>query len=356
MTGDPPHSAQNRESRILEDVQRREFLKTAGAGLAVSPLMSLTSFFSQNQGVDQIRAADIGQIRDAAAVFSGWDHTYGGTAARAAVGGQLRWAAELLNTPCPGALRADAFAAVAQLFMVAGFMAFDAYAHDDARILFAFATECAEEAGDWHLRAKVYSHRSRQAIWCGDPDTGITYADLALVRSDRLSAREKAMLHTARARGFAKLGMPKETLAAVDAADSAFTTQSDAAVPEWMGYYDAAQHAGDTGHALWDLATVGLYSTASAKSRLQEAVDGHRDTYARSRAISGIKLASLQMHDRDIEYGVATATRALEDMSRVRSRRAQDDLRQLRAIAARTPDAAGVEALDTRIKTLVAAS
>lgn len=343
------HGAGAGEPSMLEGVERRDFLRTATAGLAVSPLLALSSPFQDTLRPRQVRAVDIAQVREAAAVFSSWDHTYGGQVARAAVAGQLRAAADLLHAPCPHRLRGEAFSAVAQLFMVAGFMAFDAYAHDDARRLFAFAAECAEEAGDWHLRAKVYSHRARQAIWCADPDQGITYAELGLVRSERLSAVEKAMLHTARARAYAKMGLRTEALRAVGEADAAFAAPTAVEPPSWMAYYDAAQHAGDTAHALWDLAVAGVHPPDGALRRLEEAVCGHTDAYARSRAISAIKLASLHLHGRNVEEGLATAARALDDVGRVRSRRAEDDLRELRTLLNRTPEVDGADAVSARI-------
>lgn len=350
------HGVSTPTRTMLEDVERRVFLKSVGTGLAVSSLATVGSSLSDLSRPAQIHSSDIDQIREAAQVFTGWDHSYGGTAVRGAVIGQLHWAARLLETPCPPSLREQAFSAVAQLFMVGGFMAFDAYAHNDARRVFAFATDCAEEAGDWHLRAKVYSHRARQAIWCGRPDEGLTYAELGLVRSERLSSPEQAMLHTARARAHAKLGDTRSTLAAVGQADDAFTSDSPAPAPGWMGYYDAAQHAGDTGHALWDLAVTGGRDARPAVERLSAAVDGHSDAYARSRAISGIKLASLQLHRHEAEHGVSVAERALEDVGRVRSRRAEDDLRDLHAIAGRAAPTRAVSDLRERISTLVAAS
>jgi hypothetical protein len=60
-----------------------------------------------------------------------------------------------------------------------------------------------------------------------------------------------------------------------------------------MAYYDDAQHHGDTGHALFDLVIHG--TVAPAGERLAQAVHGHTDAYARSRAISGTKLATLVM-------------------------------------------------------------
>ena len=309
----------------LEDVKRRRFLEVAGTGAAIVPFLGLPDL-SPDGAIVQHR--DLDQIHQACTVFSGWDHTYGGSSARAAVNAHLGWAIGLLDREIPAHLRSDTFSAVARLAMVCGFMAFDAYAHNDARKMFAFATQAAEHAGDWHLRAKILSHRSRQEIWCGDPDAGLTYAELALVRSDRLSPPEVAMLLTARARAFAKLGDKQQTLTAIGGADEAFSSEGRVPSPVWMGYYDTAQHAGDTGHALWDLAVARLHPMIVAQERLQIAVDGHTDAYRRSRAISGIKLASLQMRT-DPDQGYWTALGALDDMGQVRSRRAEDDLREL---------------------------
>ncbi|WP_157515905.1 helix-turn-helix domain-containing protein [Nocardiopsis trehalosi] len=301
----------------------------------------------------EVHPADIAQIREAARTFASWDHSYGGSVARIALTAHLEWSGRLLHARIPASLRRDAFTAVAHLACVGGFTAFDAYAHDDARRMFAFALETAEEAGDWHLRAKVLSNRARQAVWCARPDEGLTWAELGLVRAERLSPPEQAMLHTARARAHARMGDRAQALAAVDAADRAFSSPADRPAPAWMDYYDAAQHAGDTGHALWDLAVAGTHPPGEALRRLQTATEGHTGAYARSRAISGIKLASLQMRATDPQQAVETAMRALDDAGRVRSRRAEDDLRELYRTAAHHRRCGSVTDLRDRIIDLV---
>ncbi|GAA2770110.1 hypothetical protein [Nonomuraea dietziae] len=84
-----------------------------------------------------------------------------------------------------------------------------------------------------------------------------------------LTFAERAMLLTGRARALAKLGRVQETLATVGQADEQFARIHPAEEAPWMRYYDAAQHAGDTGHALFDLAmTRGQFvSEASGDSR-----------------------------------------------------------------------------------------
>jgi hypothetical protein len=256
---------------------------------------------------------------------------YGSGIVREAVTAQLRWSARLLETTYPRSLKNDLFAAVGYLSGVCGAMAFDAYAHDDARRMFAFGLSCAEVSGDWHYRAKMLSMMARHAIWCGNPDSGLTCAELALVRADRLTCTEQAMLHTARARALAKLGRVQETLTAVGQADDAFANRQPTQDPPWMAYYDTAQHYGDTGHALFDLAVQG--TKVPADQRLSTAIDGHSDAYARSRVFSTAKLAVLIMVTGDPCEATMIGQRALADAAQLRSRRVADTLRELHSAA-----------------------
>src|SRR5690606_17445467 len=265
--------------------------------------------------------------------FQGWDHDYGGGLVRNAVAAQLQYSVMLLDkSRCPRRLHADLYAAVGLLAHAAAFMAFDAYAHDDAQRMFRLALACAEESGAWHLRAKVLSSMARQSIWCGDADNGLTLCELALVRADRLTPAERAMILSARARALAKLGKVQETLETVKRADEEFARLRPDEEAPWMRYYDTAQHAGDTGHALFDLAIRGR-PAADAVNRLADAVAGHTALYVRSRAISGIKLASLVMATGDPEEAASIGVRAVKNAGTVRSRRAQDDMRELHRLA-----------------------
>jgi hypothetical protein len=231
-------------------------------------------------------------------------------------------------------------------------MAFDACAYDDARQIFKFALACSEEVGSWHLRAKVLSSLARQEIWRGEADLGLTYAELALVRADRLTATEQAMLHTARARALAKLGRYQDTLRAVGQADEAFAHNEPAGDPPWMAYYDAAQHAGDTGHALFDLTVQGHRSEAAP--RLQTAIDGHTAGYVRSRAMSQTKLASLTMAVGDPDEAARIGLAAVTDAGRLHSRRAAMDLAELRSYAGRHAGVPQVAELRHRLATALA--
>ena len=335
-----------KRSVSVGDVDRQQFLRLTGS-VAVLPWLDLFGPSTPTPAPVKVTRVEIEQVRNAAAVFSSWDNAYGGGLAREAVLAQLRWSAKLLDASCDEALRPELFAAVAYLGGVAGFMAFDAYAHDDARRSFRFSLACAEQSGDWHLRARMLNLTARQAVWCGQPEQALTSAEMALVRSDRLTATERASLHTVRARALAKLRRTQEALAAVGAADDAFAHNNPAVDPLWMSFYDSAQHHGDTGHALFDLSTQGRRTQAA--QRLAHSVAHHAPSYVRSRAISHVKLAGLLMATGDPREAAAIGQKALDAADGLRSRRAVDYLWELHGFAGRHPKVTEAVELRNRI-------
>jgi cytochrome c551/c552 len=306
---------------------------------------------------------EIDQIREAAQAFAAWDNRYGGLARDAPIA-LLRWSAGLLRSrTCPVPLQPELLSAVAHLAHTCGFMAFDSHAFDDARRLLAFGVACAEEADNWQLRARLLATTARVDTWVGEPDRGLTHTQLALVRSDRLTATEQAMLHSLEARALARMGRAEETNDAIARADAAFAHRQVDEDPTWMAHYDAAQHAGDTGAALADLvlATRAGTETATelpplpdpviddARRRLQDAVDLRRRELARCRALSEIGLAKLMMATGDFDEAIALAERALATAESMRSRRVADELIRLDRLAERHEDHAGVQALRARL-------
>ncbi|MEO7193496.1 MAG: hypothetical protein ABIZ05_01540 [Pseudonocardiaceae bacterium] len=72
----------------------------------------------------------------------------------------------------------------------------------------------------------------------------------SLVRADdRLTATERAMLHTDRARALAAMRRVQETLTALGTADERFAHSTPADDPPFMAFYNPAMHAGNTGQA-----------------------------------------------------------------------------------------------------------
>ncbi|WP_280438427.1 aminoglycoside phosphotransferase family protein [Nocardia carnea] len=237
-------------------MSRNEFLRASAAvtaTAAVSPhgLLQLLNDTGSTAIPTRVGAAEIEQLRAASDLFASWDALYGGGLVREVVAAQLRVAVGYLHAGCAPGQRSDLYAAVGYLSHTAGFMAFDACVHKDAADMFGLALKCAEEADAWQLRAKILSSMARHAIWTGKPKDGLRLATRAFLHSDRLTATERAMLFTTQARAYGKLGDVDAVTTAVGRADEQFSHAKPAEGPSWMSYYDAAQHAGDTGHALF---------------------------------------------------------------------------------------------------------
>lgn len=348
-------------TRTADDARkthRRELLGgVPGAGVVGSPEMALLAPGSAPELPARIGREHVARITQTADVFAQWDNRHGGAFAHEIADDKLRLLAQLLQRQCPPALRADLHTAVAQLAGIVAFMLFDSYEHDSARRRSRFALQCAEVGGNWHQRAMLLSNMARQAIWCGQPDDGLTYTEMALVRADRLTATERAMLHTVRARALAKLSPARaqEALAAVGKADEEFAHTQPADDPPWMGFYDAAQHNGDTAHALYDVAVL-TSTTTQADSRFRYSIDHHEPRFARSRAISRTKLACLTMIEGDPREAAAIGHLAIDDMDTVRSCRTADNLRELHRLADAHKRVPEVEELRSRIRATIEAA
>jgi transcriptional regulator with XRE-family HTH domain len=347
-----PHTLLNGS---LSPVERRALLAFGGlAAVAPDSFADLVPVLDQPPLPQAVRPEDIEQVRSASSVLAKWDNLYGGGGiVRSSLIGQLNWARGLLEADYAPDIEAELFTVVGRLAIVMGASAFDAYAHRDAARLLRFGQRCAEHADNWHLRATALNWLARQAIWCGEPDDGLTHAENGLLRADRLTPREQAMLHNARARALAKMRRPQDALAAVGRSDEVFSLARDGDDVAWMAYYDNAQHHGDTGHAAFDIALLPGQSSTMARRRLQTAIDEHTDAYVRSRAISGTKLATLIIATGDPQQAVSIAHRALDEVGRLRSRRAIDDVRALSKASARYTRNSEVAALRDRIATNV---
>jgi hypothetical protein len=338
--------SRRRTREAVSDVDRQQFLRLAST-VAALPWLDLFTPPTPTPVPAKIGEADIDHIRSATLAFRKLDNTHGGTVGREAAFAQLRWSAQLLQAECPERLRADLFSTVAYLAGVTGYMAFDGYAHDDARRAFHFGLQCAEQAGNWHLRAHILNLLSRQATWCGQPLDGLTYADRALLAQDRLTATERASLRTQQARALARMGRVQDTLAAVGVADEEYARANPSDAPAWMNFYDHAQHHTDTGQALYDLAIAGRKTQSG--QRLAYAVAHHAKPYARSRAMTQIKLASLLMATGDPHQAAAVGHQGLNAAANLNSRRAAHDLRELQRRATQHHEIADVVALADRI-------
>jgi hypothetical protein len=355
-------NARSRRAAVkLENVNRKQLIRTTAAlgvgTLVLEPVAALLEALllegSEPTSIPhRIGATEIEQIRTATQVFESWSGTYGGGLVRETVMGQLHCSARLLEATCPDRLRPELFSAVGDLADVAGYMAVDANAHEEARRVYRFALACAEQAKDWPLRAEVLSSMAQQAVQTGQPDDGLTLAEQALVRPDRLTATVRALLHTDRAHALAKMRRIRETLTAIGTADDHFAHSTPDNDPPFMAFYNEARHAQFTGRPLFDLAILG-HHPEQATDRLTAAVAGNAADNTRSRAICLTKLAILMMTTGDPLQGTTIGHEALDAAGTLRSRRTADELRELARYATTYQHLDEVAHLRQRIGTLL---
>jgi hypothetical protein len=342
----------------LDNVNRKQFFETAAVGMGTlvleGPLAALLEGSSEPTPIPRrIGATDIEQIRTATRVFESWSRTYGGGVVREAVMGQVRYSAGLLAATCPDRLRPQLYSALGGLAETAGYVALDADAHREARRVLRFALACAEEAKDWPLRAYVLSCMAEHAVWTGQPDDGLTLAEQALVRPDRLTATGRALLHNDRALALAKMRRISETLSAIGAADEHFAHATPANDPPCMALYGEAHHALLTGRPLADLTLLGGRDPGETTHRLETAAAGYSVGEVRARAICLTKLASLTMATGDPLQAATIGHEALDAAGTLRSRRTAEQLRELARYATAHQHLDEVAHLRHRIGTLV---
>ncbi|WP_216209927.1 XRE family transcriptional regulator [Amycolatopsis aidingensis] len=300
-------------------------------------------------GPARVDERHVREVLGAADLLHRWHHLHGGWSMRAATLAQLRWAAWLRRTEVPEALRRQLDSAIAHLAHTCGFMAFDTGDHPGTRRYLRFALSCAESAADWQSRAFILASLARHATWVGQSEEALTFTQHALVRADRLTATERSMLHTARAKALAATGRTREAVRELGIADDQFSRADPRDDPPWMSFYDRAQHSGDTAEAFAYL-RAGGDRTVETRTRFTAAYAGHGAPYARSRALAHARLATVVLAGGDLAEGAAIGGAALETAGTIRSALITDTLRALDRCAARHVDVREVRDLRERLR------
>lgn len=313
------------------DVDRKTFLRVLAGSVAGAALSDpLAEFVGGGADAQRTGIADADQVRRLARMFAAQDHTFGGGLSSDAAVAQLRASASLLDARFTGdGARARIFSAVADMADVAGGMCFDAGSLDRAERCFRFAAGCATEAGDWPMRAKALSGLANLAVHQERPDDALSYAEMALVRCDRLSPIMKSVIHSRHARALGLHGADRESdcRAAADRAEAAFAA-STGDEPDWIAYYSAAHLERDLGRAMLHVALTGGDHRPAAR-HLTAAVASFPDEPSRGKALAMANLALLTMTRDDPCHAAALGHAALDAVGPIRSTRVDAILAQL---------------------------
>ncbi|MEV6096222.1 hypothetical protein [Nocardia sp. NPDC051981] len=346
----------------VDDVRRSDFLR----GLLAVSTTTLTDevITTATKPIDRLPVR-VGmdhaeRVRDWASLFRAADdaglHIGDGMVA------QLRVAVGYLRADMSAPVRGAMNAAVGTFFRVVGWALYDRGNHEAARTNFRAGWHCAEQADEWWLRAAVLTCLARQDIYLGDPDNALTLLGLASVRADRVSLLRRADIAAVQARAFGKLGNAVECMRAVDQAEKFFDESRgqdhpDTAHEGFKTYYNESLLSGDTAQGLFDLSYHHNAEVPNTVSRLRTALN-LSDEHARSRQLSLIRLAALQLRRGDRDEGLALGIQAVDSASGTGSARILDGLKMVHQAACddRVASTAGAQELRRGIADLLHSS
>ncbi|GLZ42417.1 hypothetical protein [Actinokineospora sp. NBRC 105648] len=338
-----------------DDVERKAFLRVL-TGTAVGVVAGdLLGGFGAGAGTggQRVGQVEVEQVRSMTRMFAGQDSgTAGGLSAEAVVA-QLSMSRQLLNRRfAQDAVRRQLFAAVAELADLTAGMCLDSGALREAERCFRFAVSCATECEDWSLRAKALAGLTSLSVHQGNAEDALSYAELALVRADRLPPVVRAIVHTKHARALGLSGRHRagDCLAAVGQAETHFArhTSDESQVRPYL----AAHLERDIGRAMLCLAVQGG-DYGAAQQRLHSAVAKFPAGSSRAKSLTMANLAHLTMVRADPVEAVSLGHSAVDSVGLVRSERVFAAFRQLRVAGQRYRSIPQVRELNQRITTLL---
>lgn len=268
------------------------------------------------------------RIRDFTATLMDLDFRYGGGATRRSL---LHYFQDevvpLLHAKHPDALRRDVFGAAAEVAQLLGWTAYDAGRHNAATRYFVQGLRLAHEANDRALGGRLLSNLSHQANFLGKADDAIRFARAAQqAAGSQTSKTVQAMLLTMEARGLASRGDTAACARVLHQAETLFDQCDKADNPQWIGYFNEEELAGEAAHCFRDLGQF-----ARAQEFAQRAMHPTR-TPPRTKAFIEMILASAALNAGELDEAITLATTAWATASTLQSYRSQTYLTDFRQV------------------------
>jgi tetratricopeptide (TPR) repeat protein len=160
----------------------------------------------------------------------------------------------LLREPNPSDVRSEIFGAAAEVAQLLGWSAYDAGRHGAAQHYFLRGLRLANEAGDPVLGGRLLSNLSHQANYLGRFDEALQFARAAQASAKgRATDTVMAMFLAMEARALASSGDAQMCAQALHQAEQAFARRDPLKDPQWIGYFDELELAGEAAHCFREL-------------------------------------------------------------------------------------------------------
>lgn len=301
-----------------ENVHRRQFLTSAGAGAATvgASLLAGASYATASGAVG---APHVEEVREMTAAFRAADNQYGGAHSRSALKTYFETTVEpmLDDTRIVGALQRELFTAAAEMRQLAGWMAYDVGQPDEGRKHLREALRLCEKAGDDALAAEMFAAMSHQAAFVGAGDSAVDLAIAAHQAAVRVNVpalrAESAVME---AHGLAMQNDPRACFDALRRAEVAFGQIAADATPKWLAYFDGSYMAAKFAHAFCDLG-----QPKEAERFARRSLDMSAG-YNRGKLFNTALLASALADQRRVDEACSYGMTAVHMAGNVRSQRA----------------------------------
>ncbi|MBF6439634.1 hypothetical protein [Nocardia cyriacigeorgica] len=210
----------------------------------------------------------------------------------------------VLRAASTGRTGRDVYAAAAEVAQLLGWSAYDAGSHAVAARYFSLGLRLADEAHDQMLGARLLANLSHQSNFIGNHSQALEFARAAQAAlRGRGAPKVETMCVMMEARALASLGDRRGASAVIVHAERVFERRA-VDEPDWIGYYDAAELAGDIAHAFRDLAApaeAGEFARAALTPT----------TPRRTRAFIQLVAAEVALASGDLDQAAHLATSAL---------------------------------------------
>ncbi|WP_324797281.1 Tat pathway signal protein [Streptomyces cyaneofuscatus] len=331
-------------------LDRRDTLKLAlGAPLILAAERMLGGTARRlNRATKGFDADTTAALEEVTAFFTKADASTGGGLYRSAIVAQLAEVARRIQDGVPASLKVRVFTATADLAALAGWVSHDCSRYATAQRYWSYGIYAASEAGQRDRGVEIVTRMSHQMIYLGHPQDALGL--LGVARRKATLPATRALVASQTGRVHAALGDEQSAERHLGAAD-ALVADGLGDVPEWVAYFDAAEHAGARAVSARDLARIGRPRRAS--DHFADALALRRPGFDRVEAMDRIGLAAALFTEGEPEQGVAAAHLALDDAARVDSALVASRLNTL-LDAARPYRTATVDEVRTRAADLVA--
>lgn len=289
------------------DVDRRQFV-TVMAGLALP---------ATNGGVPRrITMRAVERLRRNTARLRRLDDVMGGGDTYPIYAGTSAHTARLIN----GTQHAEEVgralrSLLAEQEQLAGWAAFDAGRHAQARRHYRTSLVAADEAGDDALAGNALAFTAYQQTSTGQ--SGAAMARASVERGTTTATpRVAALLLERSAWAHAAAGQAREADAALDAAREALLRNDDRGEPDWVFWVDDAELDIMAGRCWTELCRP-----LRAVPVLERVLDGFDDTCARDKALYSTWLADAYLQANEVEQAATTLGHAFELATGVASTR-----------------------------------